>query len=227
LDYKKSDDRKIITIEDPIEYKIDGITQMQVHESIGFSFAEGLRSILRHDPDVILVGEIRDRETAQIAIGASMTGHQVFSTLHTNDSISAVSRLIDMGIEPFLIAGSLRAVVAQRLIRKVCKKCAAEIPFPEELRSKIKDIDFPMKDELKIYNEVGCPACKFTGYKGRKPIFEILTIDSSVSKMITGLLPEQTIREYMIENRQNTLDDSAWLEVLKMKTTTQEVLRLL
>jgi type II secretory ATPase GspE/PulE/Tfp pilus assembly ATPase PilB-like protein len=227
LDYKKSDDRKIITIEDPIEYKINGITQMQVHESIGFSFAEGLRSILRHDPDIILVGEIRDRETAQIAIGASMTGHQVFSTLHTNDSISAVSRLIDMGIEPFLIAGSLRAVVAQRLIRKVCKICATEIPFPEELQSKIENIDFPITNELKIYNEVGCPACKFTGYKGRKPIFEILKIDSSVSKMITGLLPEQTIREYMIANKQHTLEDSAWLEVLKMKTTTQEVLRLL
>jgi len=227
LDYKKSDDRKIITIEDPIEYKIDGITQMQVHESIGFTFAEGLRSILRHDPDIVLVGEIRDRETAQIAISASMTGHQVFSTLHTNDSISAVSRLIDMGIEPFLIAGSVRAAVAQRLIRKVCKTCAKEIPFPEELKGKIKHLNSPHKDKLNIYQEVGCPACKFTGFKGRKPIFEILNIDTTVSKMITGLLPEQTIREYMIENKQHTLENSAWLEVLKQNTTTQEVLRLL
>ncbi len=226
LDYKKSDDTKIITIEDPIEYKIDGITQMQVNESIGFSFAEGLRSILRHDPDVILVGEIRDIETARIAISASMTGHQVFSTLHTNDSISAVSRLVDMGIEPFLIAGSLRAVVAQRLIRKVCQACATEIPFPPELMSKIENQDYDPKEDLTILNAVGCPACKFTGYKGRKPIFEILKVEKLVSKMISGVLPEQTIRDYMKAAGQNSLEDSAWLEVLKHNTTTQEVLRL-
>lgn len=227
LDHKKSDDVKIITIEDPIEYKIDGITQMQVNESVDFSFAEGLRSILRHDPDVILVGEIRDVETAQIAISASMTGHQVFSTLHTNNSIATVSRLIDMGIEPFLIAGSLKAVIAQRLIRKVCPVCAQEILFPDKLKNKLETVPFPLKDNTTILKAVGCPACKFTGYKGRKPIFEILRINETISKMITGNNPEQTIRDYMTEQNYNTLEDNAWLEVLKKRTTTQEVLRLL
>ncbi len=174
-------ERKIVTIEDPVEYQLRGVNQIQVSGKTGLTFARGLRSILRHDPDVILVGEIRDRETAEIAVQASLTGHLVFSTLHTNDAPSAPTRLIDMGIEPYLVSSSLEAVLAQRLVRLICRSCRTPVP-ESELQRVRKEYSRPELREL--YRGAGCRECQNTGYRGRSGLFEVIMVDQTIQELI-------------------------------------------
>src|SRR3989440_12390492 len=178
-----SPEKKILTIEDPVEYELAGVAQIPVRPNRGFTFATGLRSILRQDPDIIMVGEIRDPETAEIAIRAALTGHQVFSTLHTNDSAGAVTRLLDMGIEAFLISSSLEGVLAQRLVRRVCAQCRAESPVPPAMREKLASLGAG-GGEGRFYYGQGCEECRGTGYRGRIGIFELLAIGAELRELI-------------------------------------------
>jgi len=213
---------KIITIEDPVEYHNDKVQQIQVHAKIGLTFAAGLRSILRHDPDVILIGEIRDGETAQSAIQASLTGHLVFSTLHTNDAPSAFTRLIDMGVEPYLVASTLEGVLAQRLVRVLCPHCKRAVRPAE------KDLppDFPRPLEEDIYEAVGCRECRDAGYVGRMGIFELLRTDAAVRKLCVERADAGEIRDYAIEHGMLTLRNCGWLKVQQGVTSIDEVLRV-
>jgi general secretion pathway protein E len=215
----------IITIEDPIEYQIDGIGQIQVNPKIDLTFAQGLRSIVRQDPDVILVGEIRDRETAEIAIQSSLTGHLVFSTLHTNDAASAVTRLIDMGIEPFLVTSSVIAIIAQRLVRVLCPKCKeAYTPDDESLAN--LGIDKNQLDRHPLYRRQGCAACMNTGYRGRTAIFEILILDDPLKRLILKTSDANQIQdEAMKRGMTNLLSDGA-RKVMAGVTTIEEVFRV-
>ncbi len=208
----------IMTVEDPIEYELDGITQSQVNTKAGLTFASALRSILRQDPDVILVGEIRDSETAEIAIQSSLTGHLVFSTLHTNDSAGAVVRLVDMNIEPFLIASSLEGVMAQRLVRTICKKCKTIVDAPDEFKEKY-NLD-------KMVKAQGCKACNGTGYKGRTGIFELLVIDEELRKMISNRASADDIRKYSMAHGTKSLFEDGLDKVRAQVTTLDEVLRV-
>lgn len=217
-------DKNILTIEDPVEYQIPGIGQMQVNPKIDFTFANGLRAILRQDPDVVLIGEIRDRETAEIAIQASLTGHLVFSTLHTNDAASAFTRLVDMGIEPFLIASAVMATVAQRLVRLVCKECRSPyIPSQAELdrlgAGKIEPTDT-------WYRAVGCPACSNSGYAGRIAIYELLLVDDTIRDLILKNADSNTIKKAAIEKGMRTLRADGVLKVRQGLTTAEEVMRV-
>jgi len=218
-------DRKIITIEDPVEYQISGINQLQVKPQIGLSFASALRSILRQSPDIIMVGEIRDTETAEIAVRAALTGHLVFSTLHTNDSAGAVTRLIDMGIKPFLVASAVQAVMAQRLVRKVCPKCAE--PYePED--SVLKEIE-RMMGTLEGANFVkgkGCPECNMTGYRGRVAIFELLVISEEVRRIVLSRATSFEIRDLARSQGMKLLREDGWIKVYRGITTVEEVLRV-
>lgn len=218
LNRLNSPDKNIITIEDPIEYQLKGIGQIQVNPKIDLTFASGLRSILRQDPDIIMVGEIRDAETAEIAIQASLTGHLVLSTLHTNDSATAVSRLIDMGIEPFLVASSLSAILAQRLVRVICPHCR------EEYRP---DRDYPgIALPPVLYRGVGCEACFGLGTLGRTGIYELLLIDSEICSMIIKQTPAGVIKEYAVSKGMKTLREDGLLKVAAGITTIEEVLRV-
>lgn len=220
-----SPDKNIITIEDPVEYQVKGIGQMQVNPKIELTFARGLRSILRQDPDAIMVGEIRDLETAEIAIQASLTGHLVFSTLHTNDSAGAITRLIDMGIEPFLVSSSVVAIVAQRLVRILCAHCKKEyIPTPPELNE--LGIDSSQRDGHTIYMAVGCDKCMQTGYRGRTGIYEILLISDAVRNLILQNVNSQVIKNKAIEVGMTTLRMDGALKVLSGITGIEEVLRV-
>ena len=215
----------IITIEDPIEYQIEGIGQIQVNPKIDLTFATGLRSIVRQDPDVILVGEVRDRETAEIAIQSSLTGHLVFSTLHTNDAASAITRLIDMGIEPFLVASSVIAIVAQRLVRVLCPRCKeAYEPDTESLI----DAGIPRNavNGRSIYRRKGCNACMNTGYRGRTGIFEIMIMDEGVKKLILRTSDSNQINDEAVRNGMSTLVQDGARRVLEGITTIEEVLRV-
>ncbi|MFQ3573367.1 MAG: type II secretion system ATPase GspE [Thermodesulfovibrionales bacterium] len=214
------DKRNIITVEDPIEYQLTGVGQMQVNPKIGLTFASGLRSILRQDPDVIMVGEIRDLETAEIAIQASLTGHLVFSTLHTNDSSSTITRLLDMNIEPFLIASSLTAVLAQRLVRTIC-------PWCKETYSAVSD-DIRYLDDAShvLYRGKGCEACKMTGYLGRTGIFELLLIDNELRQLITSRRDSNTMKDYLVSVGMTTLFQDGIQKVRQGVTTLEEVLRV-
>jgi general secretion pathway protein E len=215
----------IITIEDPIEYQIDGIGQIQVNPKIDLTFAQGLRSIVRQDPDVILVGEIRDRETAEIAIQSSLTGHLVFSTLHTNDAASAVTRLIDMGIEPFLVTSSVIAIIAQRLVRVLCPKCKEAYTPDDESLSNL-GIDKKKLDRHPLYRRQGCASCMNTGYRGRTAIFEILVLDDPLKRMILKTSDANQIQdEAMRRGMTNLLADGA-RKVLAGVTTIEEVFRV-
>lgn len=205
---------KIITIEDPVEYELMGVTQIQVNTKVGLTFANALRSILRHDPDVMMVGEVRDFETAELAIRTSLTGHLVFSTLHTNDACSGVTRLIDMGIEPFLVASSVEAFIAQRLIRIICPECKAEL---KEEKIKIRG---------PLYYGKGCEACKFTGYHGRTAIYEILFINDDIRKLILNKSSASDIKKKAVELGMKTLKDRGLEEIAKGRTTLEEVLRV-
>ena len=212
---------KIITVEDPVEYQMDGISQIQVHGRIGLTFAAGLRSILRHDPDVVLIGEIRDGETAQSAIQASLTGHLVFSTLHTNDAASAFTRLVDMGVEPYLVASTVEGVLAQRLIRVLCKHCKKTV------KADYNDLpaDFPRGVE-EFFGPVGCRECNETGYAGRVGVFELLINDETIKKMCAESASAGEIREYALRAGMATLRESGWQQVLAGKTSIDEVLRI-
>jgi general secretion pathway protein E/type IV pilus assembly protein PilB len=215
--------RKIITIEDPIEYQLKGINQIQVSEKAGLTFARGLRSVLRHDPDVILVGEIRDRETAQIAVQASLTGHLVFSTLHTNDAPGAVTRLIDMGVEPYLVASSLEAVLAQRLVRVLCKHCKQPDTSPTTAAIKAQ-IGIPPSET--VFRAVGCRECRNTGYHGRHAIFEWMDIDNELRQLVLKNVSAGEIAALAKKNGLRVLSEDGWRLVRKGITTPEEVLRV-
>jgi len=225
LVHLNSPDVNILTVEDPIEYQIQGIGQMQVNPKINLTFASGLRHFLRQDPDIILVGEIRDLETAEIAIQASLTGHLVFSTLHTNDSATAITRLVDMGVEPFLVSSSLEAVLAQRLIRLLCNDCKkAYIPKPSDLE-KI-GIEVHQTEGINLYNPVGCPICTSTGYKGRAGIFELLEITDEIRSMVLANVDSTTIKKKALQNGMRTLRDDGAFKVLAGKTSLAEIFRI-
>ena len=218
-------DINIITIEDPIEYQLDGIGQIQVNPKIDLTFAKGLRSIVRQDPDVILVGEIRDLETAEIATQSALTGHLVFSTLHTNDSASATTRLIDMGIEPFLVTSSVSAILAQRLVRVVCKDCKeAYSPDVESLQS--IGITPEMAEGKVIYRGRGCPSCLDTGYRGRTGIFELMVLDEPVRNLILKTSDANAIKQKAVEQGMLTLRQDGAQKVLNGITTIEEVFRV-
>jgi general secretion pathway protein E len=214
--------RKIVTIEDPIEYHLRGINQIQVAEKAGLTFARGLRSILRHDPDVILIGEIRDRETADIAVQASLTGHLVFSTLHTNDAPGALTRLVDMGIEPFLVASSLEAVLAQRLVRLICPHCKESFE-PEDAASLRKEFGKEVPDVF--YHGSGCRECQGTGYHGRSGIFETMEVTASIRAMILERVSGAVIRKEANRQGMKSLREDGWRLVREGRTTVEEVLR--
>lgn len=215
----------IITIEDPIEYQIKGISQIQVNPKIDLTFARGLRSIVRQDPDVILVGEIRDKETAEIAVQSALTGHLVFSTLHTNDSASAITRLVDMGVEPFLISSSILAVVAQRLVRVLCKDCKkAYIPNPLYLKS----IGFSPDqfEDHRVYKAAGCENCFNTGYRGRAGIFEIMVLTERLKSLVLKTFDSNRIKSEAVQQKMRTLRQDGMQKVLQGVTTIEEVLRV-
>lgn len=218
-------DINIITIEDPIEYQIEGIGQIQVNPKINLSFANGLRSIVRQDPDVILIGEIRDLETAEIAIQSALTGHLVFSTLHTNDSASSITRLIDMGIEPFLVTSSVIAILAQRLIRVICPTCReAYEPSEESLRN--IGLSLEMIPERKLYRGKGCENCLQTGYKGRTGIFELMILNEELQNMILKTSDSNMIKQKAVENGMIVLRGDGAKKVLEGITTVAEVFRV-
>lgn len=216
-------ERKIITIEDPIEYQLKGINQIQVSEKSGLTFARGLRSILRHDPDVILVGEIRDEETAKIAVQASLTGHLVFSTLHTNDAPGAVTRLVDMGVEPYLVASSLETVMAQRLIRLLCPECKQEDTSPEALAVKER---FGWPREQPLFRPTGCRTCRQTGFYGRHGIFEMMGMNAGMRELILKEASSGEIRETARRQGMRTLSEDGWRLVGQGVTTINEILRV-
>jgi general secretion pathway protein E/type IV pilus assembly protein PilB len=213
--------RKIITIEDPVEYQLKGVNQIQVSEKAGLTFARGLRSILRHDPDVVLIGEIRDQETAQIAVQASLTGHLVFSTLHTNDAPGAVTRLVDMGVEPYLVASSLEAVLAQRLVRVLCKHCKVPDNTPTALALKAQ-IGIPAN--AVIYKSVGCRECRNTGFYGRHAIFEWMDSDNEIRQLVLKNASSDQIRDAARKQGMKTLAEDGWRMVRLGMTTVEEVL---
>jgi type II secretory ATPase GspE/PulE/Tfp pilus assembly ATPase PilB-like protein len=221
-------DRKIITIEDPIEYEMSGVTQIQVMPEIGLDFARGLRSILRHDPDVIMVGEVRDLETAEIAIRVALTGHLVFSTLHTNDAASAITRLIDIGVEPYLVSSSVEAFIAQRLIRLVCPECRFEDDkAPIELRELIaRELGLKSVAEVKIFRGKGCPGCNFTGFFGRTAIYEILLVDEAIKDLVLKKIPSGMIGKTAIARGMHTLRQDGWQKTISGLTTPEEVMRV-
>ncbi len=217
-------DQRIITIEDPVEYELPGVNQIQVKPEIGLTFASGLRHILRQDPDVIMVGEIRDKETAEIAIRAALTGHLVFSTLHTNDAAGAVTRLLDMGIEPFLVSSSVEALIAQRLVRSICPDCKEQYtPDPELL----KEVGFPTDGgPLKLFRGRGCENCRFTGFRGRIGIYEILVLRENLRPLIIERAASSTIKAAAVAKGMRTLRDDGWAKVKAGVTSLEEVARV-
>lgn len=222
----KDDATKIITVEDPVEYQQEGISQIQVHSKIGLTFATSLRSILRHDPDVILIGEMRDLETAESAIQASLTGHLVFSTLHTNDAPSAFTRLIDMGIEPFLVSSTVEGVMAQRLVRTICPECKIEFePHHPDLPA-----DFPGVSEgkatKKLWKGAGCRKCHQTGFRGRTGIYELMVSGDDIKELVVQRTNANQIRNAALKNGMLTLRQDGWRKVLKGITTVDEVARV-
>jgi len=226
----KDSTKKIITIEDPIEYQMDGITQIQVMPKVGLTFAEGLRSSLRHDPDIMMVGEVRDTETAEIAIRVALTGHLVFSTLHTNDAAGAITRLLDMGIEPFLAGSSVQCIIAQRLVRTICSKCKVLVKdkiaglkglsFLKEIQSKV-DLN-----KIDLYEGKGCEDCKFTGYRGRTGVYEFLVLSEPITELILKKASADQIKRKALELGMHTLMQDGLEKVVKGLTTISEVARV-
>ena len=214
-------EKKVITIEDPIEYYLEGVNQIQVKPKIGLTFADGLRSIVRQDPDIIMVGEIRDVETADIAIHAALTGHLVFSTLHTNDAAGAVTRLKDMGVEGYLISSSLLGVLAQRLVRVICNKCKITYAPDKELADELG-----VKMNFQTYKGKGCEICDHTGYKGRTGIFELLLVNDEIRRLIVEKKGSDVIAQKAIELGMKTLRDDGWEKVKEGITTVDEVIRV-
>ncbi len=212
--------RNILTVEDPVEYAVDGVGQMQVNAKVGLTFAAGLRAILRQDPDVVMVGEIRDRETAEIAVQASLTGHLVLSTVHTNDAVGAITRMRDMGVEPFLLASTLRAVIAQRLVRRLCPECRRAVPAGDTVASLLG-----IAREVTVYEPVGCAECNGTGFKGRVGVFEAIRIDETVRRLINDGADETAIAAHAF-TRGETLAAAARRMVEQGVTTPEEAVRV-
>lgn len=218
-------DKKIITIEDPIEYQLKGIMQMQVQPKIGFTFANALRSMLRHDPDVMMVGEVRDYETAEITIRVALTGHLVFSTIHTNDAAGGVTRLIDMGVEPFLVASAVECFIAQRLVRVICDKCKKEFKPDKEI---LRELGISRLDlsKIKLYEGKGCESCRHTGYKGRTAIYEILVMSEPIRELVLKRASSDQIKKKAINLGMRTLRQDGWEKIKKGITTPSEVIRV-
>ena len=218
-------DKRILTCEDPIEYEIQGINQIQMKPEIGLTFAVGLRHILRQDPDVIMIGEIRDKETSEIAVQAALTGHLVFSTLHTNDAASGFTRLLDMGVEPFLVASSVEAMIAQRLVRTLCPDCRKPSEYSADY---LEEIQFPADriEQGTLYKADGCEACRNTGYRGRTGIYEILVVNEQVRQHVIGRESANEIKKTALTGGMRTLRDDGWSKVLAGITTIEEVLRV-
>ncbi|HEV7869309.1 MAG TPA: GspE/PulE family protein [Chthoniobacteraceae bacterium] len=215
--------RRIITIEEPVEYRLPGVSQIDVKAEIGLTFANGLRAILRQDPNIVMVGEIRDFETAEIAIRAAMTGHLVFSTLHTNDAVSGITRLLDMGIEPFLLASVVRCFLAQRLVRTICPDCTEETGYPVDY---LREIGAPLPEDLKFYHGRGCEHCRQTGYRGRSAIYEICVVNENLRRMVIRKETGTAMKQRAIADGMDTLRNDGWRRVLKGQTTVEEVVRV-
>jgi general secretion pathway protein E len=221
----RTTERKVITIEDPVEYQIPGVNQIQVKPQIGLTFASGLRSIVRQDPDVILVGEIRDRETAEIAIHSALTGHMVLSTLHTNDAAGAIARLLEMGVEEYLLPSSLTGVLAQRLVRTVCKACSVPREISPAFREEIyREAGFVTEGDIRVGR--GCEACGGTGFRGRMGIFEILPVTDRIRELILARADAGAIRASAVEGGMVLLRDDGWEKVRRGMTTIEEVVRV-
>jgi general secretion pathway protein E len=221
LSLLNSMERNIITIEDPIEYQLPGITQVQVNPKVDVTFASALRSFLRQDPNVIMVGEIRDRETAEIAIQAALTGHLVFSTLHTNDAPGSLTRLIEMGIEPFLIASSVVGILAQRLVRVICPKCKEPYQPSANVVAELQ-----LKPDAHLFRGKGCPTCRQSGYQGRIGIFELLRMTDPVKNLVAGKAPAHAIREAALAAGMRTLREDGLVKAAAGLTTVEEILRV-
>ena len=225
LNYINDTETKILTMEDPVEYELPGIIQTQVNEKAGYTFADGMRSMLRQDPDICLVGEIRDRETAEIAVQASLTGHLVLSTVHTNQAAGAITRLTNMGIEPFLLTATIQAVLAQRLVRVVCDNCREEYrPDPADLKKLGKDPD--ALSGQTFYRGRGCKDCGGTGYDGRTAIFELLEMTSDIAELCSERASASRIHNHAVENGMTSLTDHGWQKVLEGITTVEEIVRV-
>jgi type II secretory ATPase GspE/PulE/Tfp pilus assembly ATPase PilB-like protein len=227
----------VVTIEDPVEYQMKGVNQVQVNVQAGLTFATALRSFLRQDPNIMMVGEIRDVETAELAINAALTGHLVFSTLHTNDASGVPPRILDMGVEPFLLVSSLNCVVGQRVLRRVCKDCVSEMDIPEEINQELKTtlgpiynmIEDKWKKEgktLKIPKLIGCEKCNNTGYFGRIAIYEVMPITEKISKLIVEKASASQIQKLAMEEGMLTMKQDGYVKVLEGVTTMEEVLRV-
>jgi type II secretory ATPase GspE/PulE/Tfp pilus assembly ATPase PilB-like protein len=227
----------VSTIEDPVEYSIKGVSQIQVNPKANLTFAKGLRSIVRQDPDIIMVGEIRDEETADIAVNSALTGHLVLSTLHTNDASTTLPRLLDMGIEPFLVASTVNVVIAQRLVRKVCEHCKTSYPLSLEEKKLVESIpevrkifeekDYSDLDKVNLYKGTGCKKCTNTGYAGRIGIFEVLEVDKDIKKLILQKESSSNITEKARENGMITMIEDGLEKVFAGETTLSEVLRVI
>ncbi|HTL71279.1 MAG TPA: ATPase, T2SS/T4P/T4SS family [Candidatus Eisenbacteria bacterium] len=220
-----TDERKIITIEDPVEYEMDGVTQIQVVQSIGLDFAKGLRSMLRHDPDVMMVGEVRDLETAEMAIRVALTGHLVFSTLHTNDAASGITRLVDIGIQPYLVASSVEAFIAQRLVRRICPECKEEDPtLAPQLKAEIAAELGMRKSDFPVYRGRGCHNCNNTGFWGRLAIYELLLLNEKIQDLVMKKAAASDVKREAVFQGMRTLRQDGWLKVLGGLTTVAEIL---
>ena len=217
-------DRKIITIEDPIEYQLQGINQLQIMPKIDFTFARGLRSMLRHDPDIMMVGEIRDTETADVTIRSALTGHFVFSTLHTNDAAGAITRLIDMGVEPYLISSCVECIIAQRLVRLICPDCRQKIDPSKEILKEMGVDKLP--SGVVLYEGRGCEKCKHSGYRGRTGIYEVLVVTDSIRELIMQRVPANIIKKKAQEQGMRTLRQDGWQRIIAGKTAIPEVLKV-
>ena len=222
----KNEDIKIITTEDPIEYQLEGINQIQVNNKVGLTFAASLRSILRHDPDVCLVGEIRDLETAENAVQASLTGHLVFSTLHTNDAASAFTRLCDMGVEPFLASSTVEGIMAQRLVRRLCKHCRAPLDIEAARPTLAHDLLPHLNEDTVIYEAVGCRECRSTGYAGRMGVYELMVVDDEIRNEANERIPSNILKRLAVKKGMTTLRQDGWSKVVQGITTIDEVLRV-
>lgn len=221
LNHLNSPEKNIITVEDPVEYTLDGLAQAQINPRAGLTFESGLRSILRQDPDIIMVGEIRDKETATIAIHSALTGHLVLSTLHTNDAPGAVSRLVEMGVEPFLVASSLSCVIGQRLLRKICDECKTAYHPIQAVREKLN-----IGPDAVLYKGTGCPVCKYSGYKGRTGVYEVLVIDDDIRELVLTKISSDAIRKIAMDKGMMLMYDDAMEKVRLGRTTMEEALNV-
>jgi general secretion pathway protein E len=226
LNLLNTDERKIITVEDPVEYQLEGINQIQIKPSIDLTFAGALRSILRQDPDVIMVGELRDPETAATCVQAALTGHLVLSTLHTNDAASTVTRLLEMGVEDYLLASTLRAVIGQRLVRVLCRHCREPYCPPPELIQELALARFARPAQLRLYRATGCEHCNDTGYHGRTAVLELLLMSTQISALVMRRVNAREIQELAVREGMTSMLDDGYLKALHGTTSLEELLRV-